>query len=500
MTKSRRAGLLAAVFSAGCAAFTIVSVAHGETLADAASVTYETNPTLQAQRSSQRALDETYVQAQSGLGPTVSASASISTSNNTPESPLAPNPINASSVALTVAQPLYTGGRTAANMSAAEADVLAGREGLRRVEQTVLQSVIQSYVDVRRDQQRLAISNDNVSVLERQLREARARFQVGEITRTDVAQAEARLAAAQASRSAAQAQLSISRAAYAAVVGQNPGTLAAEPPLASLLPASIDDAFTLAERNNPQMRQADYTEQGSAARVAATRALTRPSVSARLSVGVAGGGPDGASPFADYSTQISGSLAASVPIFTGGLTTSQIRAATERNNVDRIGIETARRQVLQQVSIAWSQLLSARAQLVSTEQQVRAATIAFEGTRQEAQVGLRTTLDVLNAEQELRNAQLALVNAKHDEYVASAAVLAAIGALDIGAIVPNAPRYDPAANFDDVRRGNGYLPWQPALESLDRAGAPKIQVRPAPTPAPPVAEADPNAPQATATP
>src|SRR5690606_14974248 len=142
---------------------------------------------------------------------------------------------------------------------------------------------------------------------------------------------------------------------------------------------------------------------------------------------------------------------ASMPIFTGGLTNSQVRQARERNNADRIAIEGARREVLQQVSQAWNQLLGARANLVANEEQVRAARIAFEGVREETQVGLRTTLDVLNAEQELRNAELALVNARRDEYVAGALVLSAMGLLEAQNLVPGVEVYDASANFDRVK-------------------------------------------------
>lgn len=479
MFKGRRAGLLAAACGVGLVTSLATAPVRAETLSDAIALAYETNPTLQGQRASQRALDENYVQARTGYRPTVGVTGSVTTSDTSPSATFSPNPVNSSSAVITVNQPVYTGGRVSSQVTAAEADVLAGREGLRRVEIGVLQNVIQAYVDVRRDQERLAISQENVAVLQRQLAESRARFEVGEITRTDVAQTEARLAAAQAQFASSQAQLAISRANYAAVVGQNPGELAPEPPIKPLLPPTVDQAFDTAERNNPQIRQSDYTEQGSAARVAAAKAQTRPSVSLRGSLGWNGGGVAGTSPFVDYSRNVSASAVATVPIFTGGLTTSQIRQAAERNNVDRIGIEGARREVLQFVSQSWNQLLGARANLVANEEQVRAAAIAYEGTRQEAQVGLRTTLDVLNAEQELRNAQLALVNARHDEYVAGTAVLAAMGTL-AAKDMANVTVYDPKANFDAVKHSFGWVPWEPAVAAIDHLGAPSVVHRPTP--------------------
>jgi outer membrane protein len=483
MFTGRRAALAAAACSAGLIVAATGVGARAETLPDAIALAYDTNPTLQAQRASQRALDETYVQARTGYRPVLTATGSVTTSDTSPTPLFTANPVNSSGVTLNLTQPLYTGGRVSSAVTAAEADVLAGREGLRRVEQSVLQSVIQAYVDVRRDQERLAISQDNVNVLQRQLQESNARFEVGEITRTDVAQTQARLAAAQALFASAQAQLAISRASYAAVVGQNPGELAPEPPIQPLLPATVEQAFDAAEHNNPQIRQSDYTEQGSAARVAAAKAQTRPSVSLRGSLGWTGGSVGGGSPFVDYSRNVTASAVINQNIFTGGLITSQVRQAAERNNIDRIGIEGARRQVLQLVSQSWNQLLGARANLVANEEQVRAAAIAFEGTRQEAQVGLRTTLDVLNTEQDLRNAQFALVNARHDEYVAGAAVLAAMGALNAKAMA-NVQVYDPKANFDHVKHSFGWVPWEPVVAAVDHVGAPGVVHRPTPV-APP---------------
>jgi outer membrane protein len=167
-----------------------------------------------------------------------------------------------------------------------------------------------------------------------------------------------------------------------------------------------------------------------------------------------------------------------VPIFTGGLYASQIRQAAEQDNVARIGVESARRQVLQAVSQAWNQLLGARASLAADEEQVKSDTVAFEGVREEQKVGLRTILDVLNAQQELETSQIQLVGARHDEYVAAAAVLAATGALEARALIPDQPRYDPDANFAKVRH-IGAVPWEGAVHALDHVGAAN------PTPAPP---------------
>ncbi len=476
MSKTRRAGLLAAVCSVGLLTG-LASVAHAETLGDAIALAYQTNPTLQGQRASQRALDESAVQARTGFRPTVDADASASWRDTD-----ATGTVSTSGAGLSVSQPLYTGGRVSSQVSAAEADILTGQQGLRGVEAQIIQQVVTAYVDVRRDQQRLRIATENVAVLQRQLDETKARFEVGEITRTDVAQAEARLAGAKASYSTAQAQLAISRASYAAVVGQNPGDLAEVPTLDPILPKTVDEAFTAAETTNSQVLAAEYAEQASRARVAAARAQRRPTIAASGSIGWDASDVGGGNQFEDYDQSISGGVTLRMPIFTGGLTNSQIRAAQERNNADRLGIEEARREALRQVSSAWNGLAGSRANLISNEEQVRATRIAFEGVRQEAQVGLRTTLDVLNAEQELRNAELALVNAQRDEYVAAAILLSAMGKLEAKYLTPEVAQYDPTANAGRVKGSWGWVPWEPVVEGIDRIGAPPIGKAPADVP------------------
>ncbi len=494
MRKFRRASLAAA----SCGSVLVLAFAaqaEPTTLADAITLAYQTNPTLQAERATLRATDEEYVQAEAGLRPTIGITGSVTRDDNQLNElaelgfPGASGSTitNSSQGALTISQPLYTGGRATGAMNAAQADIMAGRESLRRTEISVLQSVVGAYLDVRRDQEQLEIAEDNVAVLKRQSEETQARFDVGEVTRTDTAQADARLAQAQSQAATAQSTLAIARSTYAEVVGENPGELAPEPPIAQLLPATVDAAFDAAEAGNPQLLQANYAEQSSAAHLAEAKAATRPSAEIDATLGYAGGASalgvsPSSNPFVDYSRDVTVTASAKIPLFTGGLTSSQIRQAAEQDNVSRIGIEEARRQVLQAVAQAWNQLLGARASLTADEQQVKADTVAYEGTRQEQQVGLRTTLDVLNAQQELETSELALVGARHDEYIAAAAVLAATGALEAKDLIPSEPRYDPKANFNKVRHGVGWVPWDPVVQTLDRVGAPTTTPLPPPSP------------------
>ena len=476
MSTSFRGGLLAAIFSVGVAG-AVVAPARAETLADALALAYDSNPNLLAQRASQRVLDETYVQARTGWRPTLNASASATFEEiRRPRGSF--NPLlsrsleraNVGTATLTLTQPLWTGGRTASAVSATNADVLQGRENLRRLEAQVMQAVIQAYADTRRDTTSLAIQQENVAVLRRQLEESQARFDVGEITRTDVALSEARLAASKAQLQTAIAQLAISRAAYAAAVGQNPGDLTPEPSLAYLLPGNVDDVFEVAEQNNPTLRGQQYAEQASRARVAGARAERMPTVSLQ---GTLRFGNAPVEPFTRrlYDREAIAAVGVNVPLFNGGLTSSRIRQSIERNNTDRITVETQRRSVLQTVTQAWSQLMASRANILSTAEQVRAARIAEEGTRQEQQVGLRTTLDVLNAEQELRSAELAQVGARREEYVASALVLSTMGRLEAKNLIPTVSQYDAKANFRRLRVTWGWVPWEEAIGIVDRAVA-----------------------------
>ena len=221
---------------------------RAETLADAIALAYQSNPTLQQSRALQRATDEGYVQARAGLRPTLSVGLTGAYENQRLDG--LTTDFNSVTGALNASQPLYTGGRTTAQVRAAEADIRSGREGLRATENQTLQAVIQAYLDVRRDQQIVGIRTDNLNVLRNQFEESQAKFQVGQITRTDVAQAEAQYAQARALLSTAQANYQVSRASYASVVGQNPGELAPEPPLPGI-PATVDAAFDAAQQDSP---------------------------------------------------------------------------------------------------------------------------------------------------------------------------------------------------------------------------------------------------------
>jgi len=447
--------------------------ARAESLADAIALAYRSNPTLQAQRATLKVTDEAYVQARAGLRPTVTGNVTALYEEIPTDLP-APLPqserVNQGSAGITISQTLFNGGRTAAAEQAATAEVLAAREGLRQTEATILQQVVQAYVDVRRDQEIVGIRENNLTVLSGQLDLTRAKFEVGQVTRTDVAQAEAQLAAARALLTTSQGQLDISRANYTAVVGEKPGQLAPEPQPPGM-PGTVDQAFDVAEVESPVLAQARRTEESSRAKVVEAKAANHLSVALQGTIGYSGT----LAPFDpnDYGRTVTAQAVVTQPFFTGGLNSSNIRAALAQNTADRISIEGAHRQVVQQVSQAWSTMASSRANVTSDEEQVRAARVAFEGTQEEYKVGLRTTLDVLIAEQTLRDAELSLVQAHHDAYVAEAGVLGAMGRLEARYLVTGVVLYNPATSFDKVKHANG-LPWDGVLDRLDALGAPRV--------------------------
>ena len=447
----------------------IAAPAWAETLREAIALAYQTNPSLLAQRANQRALDESIVQARAGLRPRLDVT--ISGNHAQAYGDMAGFEGDSASASIGLSQTLWSGGRIGHGITAAEAEILAGRENLRDIEQNVLAAVIQAYADVIRDTEILRIRQANLGVLQRQLEEASARFEVGEITRTDVAQSEARLAQSEADLANAQAQLSVSRASYAAVVGQSPGDLAPMPVLPGV-PTDFDSALDVALQDNPGIRAAGYNLRAAEANVAAAKAEYMPSARLTASYGGSNNDFDRIGDIGD-TTRLTAGASVSVPLFTGGLNGSRVAQAFERANAAQINVEGERRNTLQSVSSAYAQALSARSSLEAGTEAVRAATVAAEGVRQEAQVGLRTTLDVLNQELELRNAEITLASARRNEYVAQANLLAAMGRLEGVDLDPGLTAYDPADNYERVRN-RGALPWDGVVEALDRIVAPPI--------------------------
>lgn len=474
MTVNRRAALMAAVFSLGLA-----SAVRAETLADAVTMAYQSNPTLLVQRSLVKSADEAYLRARRGLDPTITANVSVSlsgTENTNPTPTLAaPNPRNytnleAGGVNVIATQTLYSGGRLAATVKSQEASLLSQREILRGADETLINSVVTAYTGVLQAQEALTISQENVNVLVRQREDAQARFDVGTQTRTDVAQAESRLATARAQLTSAQNTLDNARAQYRVVVGQSPTKLEAAPDLKNLLPSTLAAALDTSREYNPTLRSAYLIERVSAANIAVAKSVNRPTVAVGLTAGVT---PNALSQRDNLG--ITGTAQFSVPLYNGLTTASTIRSAEEANRQDQIRIETQRRALEQSVTNAWNALVAARASIQSNTEAVNAAELVAEGNRQQLNVGLSTTLDVLNAEQELRSAQLSLINAKFTEYTSAVSLLNAMGRLEVHNFAPNADLYDPEVHFNQINRQA--LPWEGAVRKLDEIGASQIPQR-----------------------
>jgi outer membrane protein len=448
----------------------LAGTSAAETLQEALATAYETNPTLLSQRDQQRALDETYVQAKVGWRPTLSGSLEaqyLKEPNNITDVREGASAGSYGLGALNLTQPIYTGGRTLWAVRAAEAAVKAGREDLRAVEAEVMFSVIQGYLDVLRDQQILAIREADVTTLERQVAEAKAKFNLGQVTRTDVAQAQAQYEAAVGARAAASGQLDVSRAEFVAAVGRPPGQLAEVATLPGV-PTSVGEATDLAQTWNPMLLQSEEQARSAKAQVAEAKSGYRPTVALQGSFGYVG--PVAPLNFHDYGQDVAGGVTLTLPILTGGLVQSQVRQASANDSSAEMMIEVTRRQVIQGVAQSWAQFQSNRLGAEAAEAQEQAADLALRGVQAEYGYGLRTTLDVLIADENLRAAQSTLAASRHDALLAEASVLDAAGRLEASNLLPAVTPYDPKANFDKVRNA-GATPYEPVIRALDTVGA-----------------------------
>ncbi|WP_374305221.1 TolC family outer membrane protein [Ferrovibrio sp.] len=444
---SFKSALLASALALGCVA--VVQPATAQSLSDALSAAYNNNPTLLAARASLRATDEGVPQALSGWRPTVSVTGEVGrltqdyrqTSSSTPDAVITPRTLQ-----LSVAQPLYRGGRTESATEAAEALVLAGRQDLASTERRVLLDAVTAYMDVVQNQAVLDLNRNNEEVLRRQLEATRERFRVGEITRTDVAQAESRLSRATADRISAEGALISSRAVLARVMGETPGTLVQPPPLPQL-PANEEEALAIAYEDNPDLLGARFREVAAKHDVRTISGSLLPTVSLN---GTATKADETTTSHVDYeSAKIA--LSVTVPLYESGSVYSQTRQRKQTHNQRRIQVEEQRRSVRQSVTQSWENLSTARSNITARRAQVEAARIALEGVQQEAEVGSRTTLDVLDQEQEYLDARVAEVRARRDEYVAGYTLLSSVGRLGARQLALPVEYYDPETNYKRVR-------------------------------------------------
>ena len=453
----------------------VASPAFGESLYDSMLLAYQTNPSLRAQEADLRATDESYVQARAGAGPQINFNGQYSYQDarvQQPGSLFSPTTTtdfrgSNGSADLSLVQPLYTSGATDAHIRTASDDILAGRQSLRDVESQVLLNVVTAYVDVRFDREALQIINDEIANLRTEFAETKAKGDLGVLTKTDVAQAQERLLAAQAQLKIAMGNLNIGAAEYMAVVGQNPGELEPEPDLPGV-PGTADGAFTAAEANNPRLLAAIETERSAHDKVKQAKAANGPTLSVKLDAAV-----EPYLPYLQrfYDKNVTAALVLNQPLFTSGMNSSKVREALEQDNRAELTVEATRRDVVQLVARAWDQLTATQDAIGIEKQQVAVEEAAVEGNRTEERVGTRSTIDLLNAESELADTRRALLQARHDQYIAQASLLSAMGLLEIRYLVPSAQRYDPQSSFKHVKAIDA-APWEGAVAAIDRIGEP----------------------------
>jgi outer membrane protein len=428
--------------------------AGAETLREALAAAYRNNPVLDAQRARLRATDEQVPQALSNYRPRVTTSAEAG-GRLIYDNSEAANSLNESSkhqdltpytLAAQIQQPLYRGGQTLAQTRRAENTVRQERERLTSTEQTTLSDAVGRYTDVYRDQLVLGLNISNEQRLARQYEATRDRFRVGEVTRTDVFQAEARLAQATAQRIAAEGTLDQSRAAYRNVVGEAPGVLD-KPPLPDNLPISLAAAMKGAIAGNPTIRAQEYAERAAIDAIDQQKGVLLPSVNL---VGRIERSFEETRQDAEFDT-LEALVQVTVPLYTGGADYARLRAAKQTAAEQRRLIDQTRNDAVQAATQAWSRLETARAQVGSIKKQVQANEVALEGVQREAEVGARTVLDVLDAEQELLQSQVDLVTAQRDEVVAAYQLKTALGDLTARKLALDVNYYEPERHYREVR-------------------------------------------------
>lgn len=416
-----------------------------ESLKDAIAQAYSANPEIAAARAQLRQVDEGVPIAQSGMRPTVDLSGTFNQDLGEDFQDLG----QVFTGGATLRQPIWEGGRVRTSVTAAEARIEAARARLRYAEIAVIVNTVTAYTDVIRSQAIVRLNEGQVSLLDEQLRASRDRFEVGDLTRTDVAQSEARLAAARADLNLVRAQATIAGEAYRRLVGHAPGKLDPLPPLPPL-PRTEAQAVQEAANYNPSLLAAKLDEKALAADVRNVRASRMPSVGVQASAAYTESRGN-IGPGSGFNPSIG--VSAGMPIFSGGLIAAQVRQAQARQSQALEQITQTERLVTESASSNWALLNAAEAVIESSKIQISANTLAAEGVRQENLVGSRDILDVLNAEQELLNARVALVQAERERYVASFRLLESIGSIDPLLDGVGVERYDAEANARRVRQG-----------------------------------------------
>ncbi len=434
------------------AAGLVAGPARAESLPDVLVRTYQTNPQLNAERAKLRATDENVPQALAGYRPqvTIELGAGLQTVRNLiPGGDIQSGRLKPWQAGLLINQNLFNGFKTSNSVRQAETQVKSGRETLRNVEQSVLLDAVTAYMTVLGNQSLVEAQRLNVAFLRQTLQTTRKRYDAGDVTPTDVAQAEARLARGTADLNTAEVALAVSQATYQQITGAAPGHLTTADPVDRLLPNAREDAIARGRRENPMILGATYDVDGAQLAIRVAESALFPTLGVQASISRSSQTDETLGTSRTDQASVFGTL--SVPVYDGGMASSQVRQAKETLTQMRVELDRVRIQSDTAVVAAWVTNEGTKVSLSAAESEVRAATIALAGVQKEALAGQRTTLDVLNSQQDLTAARARLIAAQRDRVVASYTLLAAIGRLDHAKLALRTPSYEPTTHYRQVR-------------------------------------------------
>jgi outer membrane protein len=434
-----------------CVVFT-APAARAENLPDALAKAYQTNPQLNAERARQRATDENVPQALAGYRPQIVASLSAglqAVRNLLPDNTIQSATLKPWTIGVTVTQTLFNGFKTANSVRVAELQVQSGREALRNVGQGVLLDAVTAYTNVLANQSLVTAQRANVAFLRETLGITQKRLNAGDVTPTDTAQAEARLNRGLADLNAAEVALAISQATYAQVIGSAPAMLSPAETVDRYLPRSRDDATGMAFREHPAVMAASFDVDVAFTSIRVAESSLMPTITLQGSASRSRDSDPTLGTFGTDQASVTGQL--TQPIYDGGTAASQTRQAKEVSAQSRLILEQVRNQARTAAIGAWVANEGAKIAVTASESEVRAATVALAGVQKEAAGGQRTTVDVLNSQQDLISAKARLIGAQRDRVIASYTLLSAIGRLDVKTLALNTPDYLPEVHYHQVR-------------------------------------------------
>ncbi|MGE5158124.1 MAG: TolC family outer membrane protein [Gemmatimonas sp.] len=430
----------------------MTAAALADTMPDALVKAYQNNPQLNAERARQRGTDENVPQALSGYRPQLVASLSAglqAVRNLLPGNTVQGATLRPWTIGLTVTQVLFNGNKTANSVRVAEFQVLSGREALRNVGEGVLLDAVTAYMNVMANNALYEAQRTNVQVLREIQATTQRRLNAGDVTPTDTAQAEARLSRGLADLNAAEVQLKISKEVYTQVIGQAPSQLAPASPVDRLVPPTETGAIQVANNENPAVLGAGYDVDVAQTSIKLAESNLLPTLSVQASASRSIDSDPTLSTFRTDQASVTGQL--NVPIYDGGMAASQTRQAKEVTTQSRLVLQQVRNQSRTAVVSAWVSNEGTKVALKASESEVHAAEVALQGVQREAAGGQRTTIDVLNAQQDLTNARTRLIIAQRDRVIASYTLLSAVGRLDVRTLNLNTPDYLPDVHYHQVR-------------------------------------------------